>query len=513
MFNRREFLSSCSKAFAGGMLISNDFLKIDMSSSNSNSKPLNILLFTADDGCIEGIGCYGGKPSDMTPNIDKFAAQGMRFTRAHVNSPICVPSRNILNTGLYGHNSEGMGFSSAVRDDVPAVFELFQNAGYLAGILGKVAHSTPRDNPMDQWDYAYNRGDLGNGANPELYYQRTIDFFDMCKEQDKPFYMMVNSHDPHRSAWSRGPDDVTDGAAQPSKWYSPDEVHVPGYLSDLPDTRKELGWWQSANRRMDDTFGRVMDALEEKGYADNTLVMFIIDNGRPFPFAKANTYLFSSKTPWIVRWPGVVSPGRVDNKHFISGIDYFSTVCEAAGIEAPPKQDGFSFVPLLKGQNQQGRDRVYTQIDWLAGRNAYPMRAVQDDQWLYIFNAWSGETGHFYRNNNQGITFRAMENAGQDDPSIEERVSMFRYRVLEELYLIEDKDGAAVDPYCVNNLIDSEQPEATNAANRMRDELEKWMEKVSDPILQAFRLQNDLEAREAALTKVYGDELYPPAPE
>ena len=105
--------------------------------SLSAANGLNILLFTADDLHAESLGVYGGKVADLTPNLDNFSAQGMRFERAHVNNAICAPSRAIIASGLYSHRSGAMGFMPT-RPEVPNIIDGFKQSGYLTGILGKV---------------------------------------------------------------------------------------------------------------------------------------------------------------------------------------------------------------------------------------------------------------------------------------------------------------------------------------------------------------------------------------
>ena len=233
-------------------------------------EPVNILLFTADDLHAESLGVYGGRPADVTPNLDAFAAEGLLFNRAHVNTAICAPCRAIIATGRYGHRSGAMGFMSA-RNDVPDVVTTFQEAGFHTGILGKQPHSTPKANI--KWDYAFDQKDLGDGRSPQLYYDRSVTFLKQAKKAGKPFYFMVNSHDPHRPYCY--PDKLRKGAEMPSKVYQAEDVTVPGFLPDLPGLREEFAAYLNSTRRLDDTFGRVMEALEETGFTDNTLVLFI----------------------------------------------------------------------------------------------------------------------------------------------------------------------------------------------------------------------------------------------
>ena len=181
-----------------------------------------------------------------------------------------------------------------------------------------------------KWDYVFDQRDLGNGRNPDLYYQRCVTFFKRCQDEDKPFYFMVNSHDPHRPYCN--PEKLTKGAAMPSRVYQPEEVEVPGFLPDLPGVRVELAHYQNSTRRLDDTFGRVMRALEESGLAKNTIVVFISDNGIAVPFAKCNTWFHSSRTPFLVRWPGTVKAGTRNDTHFVSAVDLMPTFLELSLI-------------------------------------------------------------------------------------------------------------------------------------------------------------------------------------
>jgi len=451
---------------------------------------LNILLFTADDLHAESVGVFAGKPEGLTPNLDRFARQGMLFDHAHVNAAICAPSRAVIGTGLYSHRSGALGFMKA-NEGVPDVVTTFQRAGYLAGVLGKVGHSSP--SPTMQWDYQFDQRDLGNGRNPDIYYQRCVTFFEMSKAAGKPFYFMVNSHDPHRPYCN--PEKLTRGAAMPSKTYRPGDVTVPGFLPDLPGVRAELSQYLNSTRRLDDTFGRVMQALEESGFADNTLVVFLSDNGIAVPFAKCNAWFHSTRTPLLVRWPEVIEPGSANRKDFLSGVDLFPTFLDATGVSGPEELDGRSFVPLLKGERQSGRDYVFTQIDKKAGGDAVPMRCVQNAQFGYIYNPFS-DGKHWYRNNNEGLCMQAMNEAAETNADVAARVKLFRYRVAEEFY------NLAEDPDCLNNLVDN--PEYRAAIEGMRSKMQAWMEQTEDPMLPAFLNRSDRSIVDRAMLDAYG---------
>lgn len=450
----------------------------------------NILLFTADDLHAESLGSFGGRPSDLTPHLDKFANESLRFDRAHVNAAICAPCRAIIATGRYSHRSGAMGFMKA-REDVPDIVTTLQHSGYLAGILGKVDHSTPKASM--KWDFHFDQKELGNGRSPELYYQRSKEFLARCKQEESPFYFMVNSHDPHRPYCN--PEKLTKGAAMPSRTYDPSEVHVPGFLPDLPGVRAELAQYLNSTRRLDDTFGKVMQALQESGYAENTLVIFISDNGIAVPFAKCNTWFHSSRTPMLVRWPGVVQPNTTNERDFVSTVDFFPTFLAATGVPGPEGLDGYSFMPLLRGQRQEGRDFVFTQIDSKAGGDAVPMRCVQNGHYGYIYNPFS-DGKHWYRNNNEGKTMEAMSAAAKTDAAIAARIELFRYRVPEELYDLRQ------DPDCLHNLIDDTDQQSTVAS--LQAQLVSHMTRTNDPMLKAFHKRKNRTIVDQVLLETYG---------
>jgi len=451
---------------------------------------VNVLLFTADDLHAESLGVYGGKVKDLTPNLDHFAAEGMLFNRGHVNVAICAPCRAVIATGLLSHNSGAMGFMPA-RPGTPDIVSAFQSAGYLAGILGKVSHSTPVKSM--NWDYAFDQKELGNGRNPQIYYERCVKFFRRCKEEKKPFYFMVNSHDPHRPYCD--PQKLTKGAALPSRTYEPDEVEVPGFLPDLPGVREELAHYQNSTRRLDDTFGKVMQALEESGQADDTIVIFISDNGIAVPFAKCNTWFHSSRTPFLVRWPGQIKAGSRNDTHFVSAVDLKPTFLDITGVKGPKRLDGDSFAPLLRGKKQSGREFMFTQIDSKAGNDGVPMRCVQDAKFGYIYNPFS-DGKHVYRNNNEGKSFAAMAEAAKTDPDIAARIDLFRMRVPEEFYDLEN------DPDCLHNLIGHTDYQKQIQDYRRR--LGAWMKQTGDPMRAALEDKDDRAKVDAIMLKTYG---------
>jgi len=441
----------------------------------------NVLLITADDLNYDSVGCYGCAVPQITPNIDRLAGQGMRFANAHVNIAVCQPCRQSIMTGRYPHRNGAEGFEP-IDPDVPTLQEMLHNAGYVNGILGKEVHLRPKNKFC--WDYYITEGQLASGAgigrSPERYAKYSRAFFDLAKDRDQPFFLMANSHDPHRPFAGSDQEKRSWGHDLPefTRQFKGEEVPIPHFLPYLPRIRKEVAEYYTSVYRCDQTAGAVMAALKESGLAENTMVMFLSDNGMALPFSKANCYLSSTKTPWIVVWPGKVKPGLVDSEHFISGIDYMPTALDAAGIGPVDGMDGFSFLPLLSGNEQPRREYVFTEFHRTFAGRCFPMRCVQGERFGYIFNFWAGKTDAMRMDSTSGLTFNAMKEAGKSDPEIAARVALFEYRVPEEFYDFEK------DPGALNNLISD--PQYQDEIEKMRHLLREHMIHTKDPALQTF---------------------------
>lgn len=447
---------------------------------------LNVLLLTADDMDAHTPGVFGGTVAGVTPNIDRLAAEGMRFVHGHVAAAICQPCRQSLMTGRFPHAVSRLGGFDPVLPDVPTLQEQLHAAGWFLGIFGKEAHLAPAKRFC--WDVVRPLREVGR--DPQRYYAAATEFFAAAKRADKPFFLMANSHDPHRPFPRCDIDDEGKDVdqeseakggpiAKPSRYYRPDEVVVPGFLPDLPDVRRELARYYTSAHRCDDTLGLVLQALREAGLESTTLVVFLTDNGMAFPFAKTNTYLASTSAAWIVRWPGVVEAGRVDGRHMVSGVDFTPTILAAAGLQPLPGVHGRSFLPLLHGEEQPGRDTVFTEINCISSGVAYPMRCVHERRLAYIWNGWADGEKVFHNESQAGLTFAAMRRAAADDPALAARVELFEHRVVEELF------DCATDPCCLHNLV--ADPEHKADVERLRRSLSAHLQATADPELDAFR--------------------------
>ena len=485
---RREFLRLAACAGLGWIA----------PSASAQQKPdrgrPNILFITVDDMSCDSVGVFGCEVKDTTPNLDRLAGEGVRFTYAHVQVANCVPSRNVMQTGRYPHTSGVEGFYK-IRTDFPILPDLMAVNGYFTAIKAKITHSTPyHPYPWDMiMDPEKEKRD-GKGK-PQTFYEFTRDAIAASGKAGKPFYMLVNIVDPHKPFYAMdGKSAVVPDKNRPSRVFTEDDVVVPDFLPDLPITRKELAHYYCSVRRADDCAAATLKALSDSGQANNTVVMFLSDHGMPFPFAKTNVYHHSTRTPWIVRWPGRIEPGSVDNMHMISAIDFMPTILDIAGIDQPPGLQGRSFMPLLLGKTQQGRDCVIKEYNENSGGGRHPMRAVETKKYCYIFNPWASGQRRF-RTATQGMqTYKQMVQLAPTDPAIAARVRLFDYRTVEEFYDVVN------DPDATKNLIDD--PRYAKEIDRLRNILEKWMVTTSDHCLEAFRNRDDREAMEKYMRRL-----------
>jgi len=454
--------------------------------ADEKKSPLNFLLITVDDMNWDSLGVNGCKVAGVSPNIDRLASQGLLFNHAHVTIAVCMPTRAVWMTGRYPHRNGALGFQK-ISPEVPTLLEALKKAGYHTGILAKVPHVVPSRG--ENWDLVVQARELGVGRDPALYAEHSGKFFGAAKAAGKPFFLMANSQDPHRP-FAKSRQESARKKPNPNKKrkasnfpevknpYKPGDIPVPGFLPPLDKIKTEMAQYYTSVRRADRITGAVLEELDKAKLADNTLVMFLSDHGMPLPFAKTNCYYHSTRTPWIVRLPGVTKPGSVDRKNMVSGIDLTPTVLDILGLKPLEGMDGRSFRPLLGGKEQSGRDRVFTHFHRTAGRRDYPMRSLLTPRWGYIYNGWADGKLVFKNESQNGLTMAAMKAAAGSDSSIAERVKLFLYRVPEELYDYEK------DPDALNNLIGD--PAHKERVADFRRQLAEHMKSTSDPQLAPF---------------------------
>lgn len=455
----------------------------------------NILIITTDDMSADSVGAFGCKLPGTTPNMDALAKSGLRFTRAHVQVGNCMPSRNVMWSGRYPHNNQVEGFYQVKKPGYPVLCDLMKAAGYFTGIRGKVSHSTPYS-PYG-WDIVLDSvpgaADL-HPKDPKSYAVSTQHGIQSAKAAGKPFCLIINVADPHKPFYAeenRTGETIPD-PHKPSRVFTPEEVPIPGFLFDDPVVRKELAHYYSSVRRADDSVGEVLAALKASGQDENTLVMFLSDHGMPLPFSKTQLYHHSTHTPLVIRWPGVTKAGTSDDQHLVSAVDFLPTLLDAAEIPHPAALDGRSFAPLLKGQSQPDRGYVVKEYNENSGGSRDPMRAMQTKRFLYLFNPWSSGQRIMQTATSGTPTYRRFRELAATDAKLAERHRLYQFRVVEELYDVER------DPDCLVNLI--ADPAFAKDRDGLRGDLEQWMIKTNDPMLEVFRKRDDAAFREAYVT-------------
>ena len=207
---------------------------------------LNFLLITVDDMNCDSVGAFGC-PINTTPNIDALAKESLRFQYAHVQVGNCFPSRNVMWSGRYSHNSGVEGFYHVKPIDFPVLCDVMQEAGYYTAIRGKANHSTPYQ-PY-HWDDDLTFGDDGEKdhlKDIESYHEATARGIANAEAQGNPFCLSVNVSDPHKPFWY--PNDPYN----PSRVFGADEIPLPGFLFEDPIIRAELSLYYSSVRRADE---------------------------------------------------------------------------------------------------------------------------------------------------------------------------------------------------------------------------------------------------------------------
>lgn len=454
----------------------------------------NLLIITTDDMSCDSVGVYGCKLKDTTPNMDRLAERCLRFNYAHVVVGNCMPSRNVMWSGRYPHNNRIDGFRAMQEQekDYPVLGDLMKDAGYFTGIRHKVGHSTPYS-PFP-WDLVLGDEKKDDVKNAASWGQAATRGIEAAKAAGKPFCLMLNIADPHKPFYAEGkggatvPDDNV-----PTKVFTPEEVPVPGFLPDDPIIRKELAHYYSSVRRADDSVGAILDALKASGQEESTIIVFLSDHGMPLPFAKTQLYHHSTRTPLMVRWPGVTRDGAVDDDHVISTVDLLPTILDMLEVPKPDGFDGTSFADVLKGGKQPERTMAFKEYNENSGGQRTPMRSVQTKDYVYIFNPWSNGTRVMSGATAGTSTCRQMRVLAKTDEQVAARIDLFDRRVPEEAYEV------SYDPDALTNLID--KPEHAKQVAALEKALEDWMVRTKDPLLEVFRKRDDAAFREEFMMK------------
>lgn len=334
-----------TRAFALAVLIAAPVVAAD--------KPLNVLVVLSDDHANPHLGCYGN--ADVkTPNLDAFAKTAVRFDRAYVTCPQCVPSRASIMTGRSPVAIGMTRFSAPLPAEVLTWLEVVRKKGYYTGVAGRTYHLDGAANPETNAILAKHR----LKTFPErVDFVKTAGPGDKCVEQyrefldavpkDKPFALQLCFSDPHR------------GYDAP-KVHDPKTITLPKHYPDTEKVRADFAAYYDEIARLDGHFKLVLDELDKRKLADNTLVLFQGDNGAAQWRGKGTLYEFGIRVPLLVRWPGV-SKGGTSSDELVSGEDLAPTLLEACGEKPLKEMTGKSFVPLLKGEKFDGRKFVFAE--------------------------------------------------------------------------------------------------------------------------------------------------------
>lgn len=338
------------RAFLGGLLAA--------AASPAAERP-NIVFILSDDHSAPYVGCYGNKVI-KTPNLDRFASEGMRFDRMFTAAPQCVPSRAAYMTGRSPVAVRMGRFSSPLPPDIKTFPEHLRAAGYFTGICRRnfhldgpgpgratVANEIFKRHEMLTFD---RRVDWLDRNSPRAQTKAKVNEFLDKTPSGKPFFLWVNFNDPHH-VWDRN------AIPQP---HDPASIPLPAHLPDIPGLRDDLARYYDEVSRMDEEFQWVVGILEERGLTKNTLVVFGGDNGQAFPHGKGSLYDPGLNVPLLIRWPGAIKPGSV-TAELVSGEDIGPTLLEAAGLTPPREMSGKSFLKLLRGESFEGRKYIFGQ--------------------------------------------------------------------------------------------------------------------------------------------------------
>lgn len=343
----------------------------------AQEKP-NIIIFLADDLNQQDIGAYGNKQV-KTPNMDLLASEGMRFTKAYAASPMCTPSRSALFTGLYPFRNGAQMNHFTVHAGTKSLPHYLQREGYRVVIAGKIHMA-----PLANFPFEHIGKEFGQYEPIENRLDRKKETVNAIEAHfrspaPQPLCLIVAPWVPH-VPWF------------PNKDFDPAKLDLPGYLADTKETRQALAAYYQSIGEADKMLGEVMSAVDKAGKKNNTVFIFLSDQGAQFPGAKWTVYDQGLSVPLIVRWPGKTKQGAV-SEALVSLVDMTPTLIDIAGGRKVDSLDGRSFVPVLAGKTKKHSNYVFgeTSMEPHFWYNFVPSRTViTADGFQYIKNYHPG---------------------------------------------------------------------------------------------------------------------------
>lgn len=418
----------------------------------AGKKPNIVLLFSDDHGILDA-GCYGNEVI-RTPNIDRVAREGMRFTGAFTATAMCTPSRSVLYTGLFPHRNGAHPNHSSLRAGIKTLPHYLSKLGYRVALAGK-----KHIKPIKSFPFEF----LGLKGVDEY----------LRKVGADPFCLIIATNDPH-GPYKKLP---------PGQGYDPDEVKLPPYLVDTPEMRQTFANYWNSVAALDEQVGEHLEILRRRGFEENTLFIYASDNGTGFPFGKWTLYDAGINLPFIVRWPGHVKPGTVSDA-MISYVDVLPTFIEVAGGKPPSDLDGRSFLRVLEDKKGAHRDLIYGThtTEGIISGSVFPIRCVRTKTHKYIRNlnpngTFTNILTHGRPNRNEGPPplWKSWVRLADRDSFAAERVKLYQHRPAEELY------DLRTDPFEMKNIAGDASRKEVLAS--LRKELRKWIKQQGDPLL------------------------------
>jgi len=444
------------------------------------------ILWLIGENLSHDLGCYGAA-NVRTPNLDRLAAEGVRYTRAFATNPACAPSRSAFFCGMYQTTTDTHPMRSHRSDDfrLPAgvrpITHRLRDAGYSTANIQTIGPDVvgPVSVGTGKLDLNFvNEGPIYHEeAGPA---EKTGDWSTLRGK--RPFFAVVNSVENEYDIYDRksyAKERVEwVGEREHEKIATPENVTVPPYYPDHPTVRAELARYLNSVSGMDRRIGRVLDQLKADGLEENTIVFFFGDNGRLDARGIHWCYDTGLRVPLIIRWPQAISPppqikpGAVDDR-IVSLIDVTAATLTAAGLDVPDGMQGRTFLGADAGDGRPQAFAARDRIDETVQR----IRSVHDTRFHYIRTFSSGPTFASLNRYKEKCfpvmgVMRELHAAGK--LSGPPRDLMERSGPCEELYDLE------TDPHEVKNLVESTEPAHREALARLRSELEKWIVETRD---------------------------------
>ena len=446
--NRRFFLGTClaasSTVIATKVLAQQNAINISQETNRLAPPQRNVLILISDDHGLSQSGCYGNN-NIKTPNIDALAANGVRFTNAFTTAASCSSSRSSILTGLYPHQNGQYGLEHRYHNFmlqpwVQTLPALLKNNGYITGIIGKL-HVGPSE--QLPFDFVVPDNNLTKyGRDVKFMAEKAGEFFNQNKE--RPFFLLIGYTDPHRQG--KGFANQQKYAGIEPTVYDPADVIIPYFLPNISEVRDELADMYQAVTRLDTGIGMVIEKLRAAGRYDDTLIIYLTDNGIPFPGAKTNIYDSGVHLPMIVCSPNVEKKGSINNA-MVSFVDLVPSILDWTKVLGPTKYKlaGKSFLPILNQENPEGWNEVYLSQTFHEVTMYYPMRGIRTKNFKYILNLFPELefpiAADIFRSKTwQAILQRKLKRMGKI------KIDNYLHRPAEELYNLKE------DPEEINNI-------------------------------------------------------------